>query len=109
MPFLHFPCICWYKKLPLGEDSVQLSLHVKGDIFESKDQTVVSTNITIKLSSIVEPQSSKYDLFHRNTEVQNKRMISLFANMIAHQQEKKKKNNNNFFCVCVYSGWIYFC
>lgn len=79
MPFLHFPGICWHKKLLLGENSVQLSLHVKGDMFESKDQSVVSTSITTMLSSIVEPKSFKCDLFHRNTEVQNERMIDQFV------------------------------
>lgn len=106
MPFLHFPGMCWYKKLLLGEDSVQLSLCVKGDMFESKDQSVVSTSITTKLSSIVEPQSFKCDLFHRNTEVQNKRMISLFVCQYDCSSAGKEKQLFFFF---FYTGWIYFC
>lgn len=56
--FRHFPDIQWYKKLFLGEGRVpQQSLCVKGHIFESKDQAVVSTIIiTVKHNSVVESQ-----------------------------------------------------
>lgn len=58
MHFLYFPDTLWYKKLHPSEDRVpQQSLCVEGDIFESKNQTAVTTVIiVIKYNSVVKSQ-----------------------------------------------------
>lgn len=93
--FLNFPDIQLYKKLHLlGEGRVPpQSLCVKGDIFESKDESVSTIIITIEYNSIMSPSCRarfKYDLFHIDSEglFRQELMIGLFANMIIYWWEE---------------------